>query len=258
LKIAIVGPGLIGHSVALAARRADPGVDVVEIVRGEPRDGLAGASIIVLATPVDAILGSLQYFCDAFPDAVVLDTGSTKRRIVSVARAAHLANFVGGHPMAGGAVSGPEGARADLFDDKVWFLVPADATAVAVDGARRFVERLGARAVLFDDDGAEHDRIMAAVSHLPQLVASALMAIAGDAVGESGLGWAGSGLRDTTRLAASPASMWQSIFASNQAELRPVLLKMAQALSGMADRLDDADTVQRLFEVANGYRRHLD
>ena len=123
--------------------------------------------------------------------------------------------------------------------------------------AREFVERLGATPVVFDDDGSEHDRVMAAVSHLPQVVASALMAVVGDAAGESGLRWAGSGLRDSTRLADSSASMWESIFASNQAELRPLLLTMADALRGMADHLDDPATVRRLFEVAHRHRRQL-
>jgi prephenate dehydrogenase len=257
LKIAIIGPGLIGRSVALAARRAQPDLEVVEVDRGEPVDRVSGASIVVLATPVDVILDSLRYFAEAFPDAIVLDTGSTKRSIVAVARGAGASNFVGGHPMAGAATAGPSHARADLFDDKPWFLVRGSAAAAAVDTAMHFVQRLGAAPVIFDDDGTEHDRVMAAVSHLPQLVASALMAVVGDAAGASGLRWAGTGLRDTTRLADSSASMWESIFASNETELRPLLLTMAEALRRMADHLDDADTVRRLFDVANHHRKQL-
>ena len=219
---------------------------------------VAGASLIVLATPVDVILDRLQYFAEAFPRATVLDTGSTKRAIVVTARNAGLRNFVGGHPMAGAATSGPNGARQDLFDGTTWFLVRGSASDSALDHARGFVTALGATPVVFDDDGREHDRVMAAVSHLPQLVASTLMAVVGDAVGRRGLQWAGSGLRDTTRLAASSAAVWESILASNETELRPLLVLMADALRGMADRLDDMETVRRLFEVANHHRSHLD
>jgi len=258
VKIAIVGPGLIGRSVALAARRAQTQNEIVEVDRDDSIDALAGAAVIVLATPVDVILERLRNVSEAFPDAVVLDTGSTKNAIVARAREARLGNFVGGHPMAGAASTGPDGARADLFDGKTWFLVPGAATQAAAAVARDFVRSLGATPVLFDDDGGEHDRVMAAVSHLPQVVASALMAVVGDAVGKPGLQCAGSGLRDMTRLAASRASVWESVLASNQAQLRPLLLTLADALRGMADRLDDTETVRRLFEVAAHHRRQLD
>ena len=258
MRVAIIGPGLIGRSVALAVRRAQRDAEIVEVDRDDSIESVVGASVIVLAAPVDVILVKVRYFAEAFPDAVILDTGSTKRLIVRAARDARLTNVVGGHPMAGGATSGSEAARADLFDDKIWFLVRGNAAATVFDEARRFVESLGARPHVFDDDGTEHDRVIAAVSHLPQVVASALMAIAGDAVGAQGLQWAGSGLKDTTRLASSSATVWESILASNQNELRPLLLAMADALRGMADRLDDPDTVRRLFEVANRYRARLD
>ena len=258
MKVAIIGPGLIGRSVALAGRRAQPNAEVVEVDRGDSVDPVVGASVIVLAAPVDVILDRVQYFAEAFPDALILDTGSTKRLIVRAARDARLTNVVGGHPMAGGATSGPDAARADLFDDKIWFLVRGNAAATVFDEARRFVESLGAHPHVFDDDGTEHDRLIAAVSHLPQIVASALMAVAGDAVGAGGLQWAGRGLKDTTRLASSSATVWESILASNQDELRPLLLTMADALRGVADRLDDRDTVRRLFEVANRYRARFD
>ncbi len=257
MKIAIVGPGLIGRSIALAARRAQPDLEIVEVDRDEPLDAVSGSSIVVLATPVDVIRDTLRYFCEAFPEALVLDTGSTKRAIVAAARDARLTNFVASHPMAGAAAAGAANARVDLFDHATWFLVRGAADPTSVEAARRFVARLGATPMIFEDDGTEHDRMMAAVSHLPQLVASVLMAVAGDAAGESGLQWAGRGLRDTTRLAGSRASVWQSIFASNEAELRPLLRTMADALSRMADRLDDPQTVSRLFEVANRYRDQL-
>jgi prephenate dehydrogenase len=252
--VAIVGCGLIGTSIGLALRRAAPDIQLIEIDRGDPLDTIADADFVVLATPVDAIIAIIRDQGRHFGDAVIIDTGSTKRSIVSVARAAGLTNFVGSHPMAGAASSGPAGARADMFDDKAWFLVPHGAAPRALERARAFVTSLGARPVVFDDDGSEHDRVMAAVSHLPQVVASALMAVVGDAAGEEGLQWAGRGLRDTTRLAASSASMWESILASNAQELRPLLLELAEDLRSTAEHLDDASVVRSLFERSARYR----
>jgi prephenate dehydrogenase len=125
-----------------------------------------------------------------------------------------------------------------------------------VDTAQAFVSLLGARPVVLDDDGREHDRVMAAVSHLPQAVVSVLMTVSAAAAGER-LAWAGSGLRDTTRLAAADADVWQSIFAGNAEELRPLLLEMSSALRRLADELDDADAIRNLFAKARQSRATL-
>jgi prephenate dehydrogenase len=256
--VGIVGRGLIGTSIGLALRRAAPDIHLIEIDRGDPLDTVASAEIVLLAAPVDAIIDILRHHGQHFGQAVITDTGSTKRSIVAAARAAGLTNFVGGHPMAGAASSGPADARADMFDDKPWFLVPHGAAPGALQRAQTFITSLGATPVVFEDDGQEHDRVMAAVSHLPQVVASALMALVGDAAGESGLQWAGGGLRDTTRLAASTASMWESILASNASELRPLLLKLAEDLRSSAEHLDDGLFVRSLFETGARYRRLVD
>ncbi len=257
MKLAVVGPGLIGTSVALASRRAWPDVRLIEIDRGQSLEGAHGAEIVVLATPVDVIIDIVTQHARYFGDAVILDTGSTKRAIVAAAREAGLANFVGGHPMAGAASSGARDARPDLFDGKPWFLVPHGASAQALARAQTFVESLGATAVVFQDDGTEHDRVMAAVSHLPQVVASALMAVVGEAAGETGLRWAGGGLHDTTRLAASPASMWESVLATNTTELQPLLTRLSDDLETLAGRLHDRDAIRRLFETASHYRQFV-
>jgi prephenate dehydrogenase len=256
MKLAIIGPGLVGHSVALAARRAEPDVSITEIDRGDSLDPARAADLIVLATPVDVILDLITHHAEMFGAAVTIDTGSTKRVIVLAARAAGLDRFVGGHPMAGAATSGPSAARADLFEHKPWFLVPYGAAPGAVDTAQAFVSLLGARPVVLDDDGREHDRVMAAVSHLPQAVVSVLMTVSAAAAGER-LAWAGSGLRDTTRLAAADADVWQSIFAGNAEELRPLLLEMSSALRRLADELDDADAIRNLFAKARQSRATL-
>jgi prephenate dehydrogenase len=253
MKLAIIGPGLIGRSVALAARRAEPDTHVIEIDRGESLDAARGADLIVLATPVNVILDVIRTHHDILRSSITVDTGSTKRAIVSAARGAGLDTFVGGHPMAGAVTSGPEGARADLFVDRPWFLVPYAATATARHGAQAFVQRIGAQPIVLDDDGAEHDRVMAAVSHLPQVVAAALMVVAADAAGAR-LAWAGNGLRDTTRLAQSNSTVWQSILDSNADELKPLLRILSQQLSELADQLGDGRSVSHLLDKANSAR----
>jgi prephenate dehydrogenase len=257
MKLAIIGPGLIGHSIALATRRADPGAHVVEIERGDSVEAARHADVIVLATPVNVIHEFIVQHADSLGTAVTLDTGSVKRSIVHAARTHGLDRFVGGHPMAGAATSGPAAARADLFDGKPWFLVPHRAAPDALAVAQAFVTSLRARPVVLDDDGREHDRVMAAVSHLPQAVASALMTVVAASAGER-LDWAGSGLRDTTRLAAADTSVWESILADNAEHLRPLLMELAPALMQLADRLDDGDAVRLLFAKAREARARLE
>jgi prephenate dehydrogenase len=184
------------------------------------------------------------------PQALVLDTGSTKRAVMAAAAAANLKQFVGGHPMAGGTTPGPSEARADLFDGRAWFLANPDAPD-AVRRAVKFVEALGARPVVLSDRGDEHDRLMAAVSHLPQVVASALMVTVARAVGVDNLQWAGKGLRDTTRLAGSDAAMWESVLATNSQELKPLLRILAAELVNISDQLGDREAVRKLFDEAS-------
>ena len=247
--LAIVGPGLIGTSVALAAKRRWPELQVRTVDKGDSLSGIGNALVIVLSAPVNAILKAIpQLPLVIQPSALVIDTGSTKREIMAAAAAAKIRHFVGGHPMAGG--TSVADARADLFDGRAWFLANPDAPD-AVSRAARFVEALGAKAVVLNDHGEEHDRLMAAVSHLPQVTATMLMTIVARAIGPDNLQWAGTGLRDTTRLAASQAEVWQSVLATNSHELRPLLKFLASELASFADRLEDGDAVKKLFDEAN-------
>ena len=257
LKVAVIGMGLIGTSVSLAARRAWPDVDLIEIDRGQPIEPAFAADTIVLAAPVDDIIEILRTHGPRFSGSLVTDVGSTKQAIVAAARELGMANFVGGHPMAGAASSGPGEARADLFDRKPWFLFAGTAAERAVAQARQFVEALGADPVVLDDDGREHDQVMAAVSHLPQIVASALMAVVGEATAARGLEWAGAGLRDTTRLAAGAAGTWESILSTNKAQIQPLLTTLAGRLHVLAGQLDDPQAIRTLFAAANEHRRRL-
>ena len=253
--LAIVGPGLIGTSVALAARRRWPDLQVRTIDKGQPLSAIGDALVIVLAAPVDAILETIPNLAAVVaPQALVIDTGSTKHAIMKAAAAARLGNFVGGHPMAGG--TGIEDARADLFDGRPWYLTNPDSPD-AVGRASQFVEALGATPVILPDRGEEHDRLMAAVSHLPQVTSTLLMAIVARAVGADNLRWAGSGLRDTTRLASSQAQTWQSVLSSNRHELKPLMVNLASELASFAERLDDPAAVRELFDEANRAKSSL-
>lgn len=253
--LAIVGPGLIGTSVKLAAKRRWPELDVRTIDKGQSLSGIGNALVVVLAAPVDVILDAIPKLPLVIqPHALVIDTGSTKQAIMTAAAKAQIRHFVGGHPMAGG--TGTADARAELFDGHPWFLTNP-AAPDAVNRAAKFVEALGGRPVVLSDRGEDHDRLMAAVSHLPQVTATALMAIVSRAVGNDNLQWAGAGLRDTTRLASSQAATWQSILASNKAELKPLLKYLASELSTIADRLDDPAAVKKLFDEANQAKSRL-
>ncbi len=231
-RIAIVGVGLIGGSIGLALRRHAPGVRIVGVDRGPVLRvarrrgaihegtsslgrGLAGADLVVLALPVDAIVDTLPLLGRlAAPAAAITDVGGTKEAIVASARRAGLGpRFVGGHPMAGSERSGVRHANASLFAGAPWILCPASSRA------RRFVrpvaflvERLGARPVLLP--ARSHDRAMARLSHLPQLISVALVNTAASAAGQMHL--SGPAFRQMGRLAASSPALWAPIFRTNR------------------------------------------
>ncbi|MCC7031730.1 MAG: prephenate dehydrogenase/arogenate dehydrogenase family protein [Acidobacteria bacterium] len=253
-RLAIVGDGLIGRSVRLAYTRRVPGAEVASFDRGDDLAGLAEATTVVLAAPVDVLLDLVPRLATLAPAAALItDTGSTKHAIAAAARQAGLTRFVPGHPMAGGTRSGPAGARADLFDGRPWFLVTGSADTAAVARARALVSRLGGVPIEMTDDGEAHDRLVAAISHLPQLVATTLLARVGETVGADGLRHGGAGLRDTTRLAASQASMWAPILDTNAAALAPLLRALARDLEATADGLTDRAHVDALFARAHRF-----
>jgi len=186
--------------------------------------------------------------------AVVTDTGSTKRAIVEAARALPPRfTFVGGHPLGGAARGGLEHARTDLFSGRPWLLTPTgDDTGEAVEKLSFFVRALGAEPKVVSV--AAHDRLLAYLSHLPQLTASALMQVVGEAVGEDGLGLAGRGLVDTTRLASSPAEIWKDIAATNADELGPALDALIALLQDLRRDLPVGERLTEIFSTAAGWR----
>lgn len=265
-SLLVVGAGLLGTSVALAARRRWPGVRLTAIdtvpCRHAPFDAhltpdapLPPFDLAVLAVPVNAYAAWLRRFARETPGRAVTDVGSVKRRPHMEAAAAGLTTFVGGHPMAGGSRPGPEHASAALFEGRPWFLTAGGAPPHAVALARTLAEGCGARVV--DTDPGSHDTTVAAVSHLPQAVASVLMTVVADAADDAALATAAGGLRDATRIAESPAGMWQPVFAANADRIAPLVREAAARLTALADRLDDAEAVRALFAAANAGRRRL-
>lgn len=275
-RIAIVGVGLIGGSIALAVKRKWPAVEVIGVDRaavldtaqrlhvvdrgGETLESVDGAELVVLAAPVLQNASALQELPRHIERAVVTDVGSTKRSILEVARALPPELiFVGGHPLAGAAAGGVEAARPDLFVDRPWLLTPgASSTGEAIDALSRFVA--GFKAVPRTIGAAEHDHLLAYLSHLPQLTVTALMHVVGHHVGEDGLPLAGRGLHDTTRLASSPASPWRDIVASNGDNIATAIDDLIAALQqlkagahpdGMAD-------LERMFMSAGRWKGVLE
>jgi prephenate dehydrogenase len=273
-RIGIVGLGLIGGSIALAARQIWPGSlvigvdnkDVLETamrlhaidVAADDLIVLAEADVVILAAPVRqnlALVGELDEHVRQ--PAVVTDTGSTKRAIVEAAR--HLPprfTFVGGHPLGGAAASGLDHARPDLFKGRPWLFTPAgDAAGDALDRLLAFASALGA--VPRVTTAEAHDRLMAFLSHLPQLTASALMQVVGDAVGNEGLALAGRGLVDTTRLASSPPDIWKDIAATNADAIGVALDTLVELLRDLRHDLTAGDRLEDVFVAAARWREKL-
>jgi prephenate dehydrogenase len=275
-KIGIVGLGLIGGSIALRARELWPSALVIAVdnkdvleeamrrhaidVAADDLIVLAEADIVILAAPVKQNIALLADLDDSVQvPAIVTDTGSTKRAILGAAAALPLRfTFIGGHPLAGAAQGGLEHARPDLFEGRPWLLTPAahsDQISAALDRLSQFVRALGAQPRILDPHG--HDRMLAFLSHLPQLTASALMQVVGDAVGEDGLALAGRGLADTTRLASSPPEIWQDIAATNADEIAPALDALIAVLSELRRDLQEGDRLHDVFVEASRWRSTL-
>jgi prephenate dehydrogenase len=272
-KIGIVGLGLIGGSIALAAREIWPtalviGVDhkdvletamrlhAIDVAADDPIV-LAEVDLVILAAPVKTNIELLSELDDHVRQpAVVTDTGSTKRAVVEAARALPARfTFIGGHPLGGGAKGGLENARPDLFKGRPWLLTPTGERGEAFEKLSAFVRALGAEPRALD--AASHDRVLAYLSHLPQLTASALMQVVGDAVGHDGLALAGRGLADTTRLASSPAEIWRDIAATNADEIGPALDVLIAMLQDLRRDLPRGDRLAEVFGGAETWRRAL-
>ncbi|PAP76820.1 prephenate dehydrogenase/arogenate dehydrogenase family protein [Rubrivirga marina] len=275
--VAIVGTGLIGASLGLALRRRAPETAVLgadadaahaaEALRlgaltgtGSTAEVLASADLAVLATPLDALPALMELAAaHVRPGALVTDVGSVKGAVLDAARVLpQTVRFVGGHPMAGAAVGGPEHADPLLFENAVWALCPSPGLGDLAESAPEalwMVETAGARPVVLDAD--RHDLVAATISHLPQLLAVALVETAAE-TGADALGLAAGGFRDMTRIAGSPFSMWGPILRDNRTAVADVLASFGDRVGALRRSiLDDPTALASAFEHAGQTRAAL-
>lgn len=268
-RLALVGTGLIGASVGLAAKRAGieqiAGFDedrqalagalerrAVDVASDELGDAVADAELVLVATPVRTVPELVLTLSDlAGEQCTITDVGSTKGRIC--AELASVPNFVGGHPLSGSEESGPEHASTELFDGATWFLTPL--TGTDPDRLRcvsEFVGTLGAMSLEIEPD--EHDRLVALVSHLPHALANLLVVQAGESrIGDQDpLALAGVSFRDLTRVAGANPRVWTDIFLDNAEALAAALAEYR----GRSEELEaalharDRDAILRSIELA--------
>jgi prephenate dehydrogenase len=265
-QLTIIGTGLIGGSFALALKEHGfagrvVGCDKEEVLAkakkmkaidagiADPFRAVAGSDVVVLAAPVGQIMDLIERIGPRLePQARMTDVGSTKVEILARARSVFGTSaslrFLGGHPMAGWEHSGIEHADADLFQDAPWLFTPqVGQKAEAGLGGEflKLVERVGAKPVLLDAE--RHDRLCAWVSHLPQMLATALAAALEDEFGDDAQlkSVAGRALNDMTRLATSPYAMWRDIALTNSANIEGSLLKLEQKLAHIRENLRTAE-----------------
>jgi prephenate dehydrogenase len=256
--ITIAGVGLIGGSFALALRQAgfegkiigvsSPATIKAALARGAIDEALplseaaAESDVIYLAQPIERILETLRVVDSAVrPGTLITDAGSTKRAIADCAREnIQRGRFVGGHPMAGKEVRGVAAADGDLFRTRPYVLTAADPEL------EQWIEKIGARLVKLDP--AEHDRLVALVSHLPQLLSTALASLIADHPEAAQV--AGPAAADLTRLARSPYDIWRDIFSTNAAEIDGVLAQAIARLQTLRENLLSQPDMQATFEKA--------
>jgi len=258
MKIAVLGVGLIGGSIGLAARRRleaevigsgrNPArlaraVELGAIDRGADSvaEACAEADLIFCAGPVAVLPQQAREALDAAgPDAVVTDVGSTKGELVEAVGGDE--RFIGGHPLAGAETAGVENAREDLFEGARWYLTPTErSSGLLYDRLQRAVSALGARPQAIDPQG--HDRLMATVSHLPHVLANVLAAEAADSLTQDTerLPDVGPSFRDGTRVAGSNPAIWADIFASNREAVAASVDSVGERLRQAAELIRAGD-----------------
>lgn len=254
-KIAVLGVGLIGGSIGLAARRRlqaevvgcgrspaklERAVELGAIDRAtaSPAEACEGADVVFCCAPVAVLpVQAREALAACGPDAVVTDVGSTKGELV--AAVGDDERFIGGHPLAGAETAGVENAREDLFEGARWYLTPTErSSGLHYDRLQRAISGLGARPQAIDP--AAHDRLMATVSHLPHVLANVLAGEAAESLTRDSerLPDVGPSFRDATRVAGSNPAIWADIFASNREAV-------ADCVDAVAGRLREASELIR-------------
>jgi len=278
-RVAIVGTGLIGTSIAMAAARAGCTVRGWDIdpdvaARAAARSGITacttvqqaviGTDLVIVCTPIGAVARSVAAALRAAPDPVVADAASIKEHVVAEVRATadpqDLPRYVPSHPLGGSERSGPEHASASVVDGIVWAVTPTEEVAPeSVERLERWIGRIGAQPVRLSPE--RHDRLVAFASHLPQVASTSLMGLA--AAEEAGepeiLLLAAGGFRDLTRLAASNPSLWSEILVANRHRVASAIDLYVARLVAIRDEVLDgrgAD-VERTFDEAKRARLTL-
>ena len=278
-QVTIIGTGLIGGSLGLALKKRRLvsrviGCDRAPVLerakdRGaidagtsNPVDAVRGSDLVVLAMPVLAILDHIDRLGPALPSrTLVTDVGSTKLEVAMRASKSFGKSagqrFLGGHPMAGKEQAGVDFADADLFEGAAWLFTPLPRQNVHSGLSGEFlhcVEKLGAKVALLDP--AVHDRFCAWISHLPQMISTAVAATLVDEFGADAplLDIGGRALRELTRISGSPYSMWRDIAITNKANLGDALLKIEQRLAHIRENLGTKQLAEE-FERAHQLRK---
>ncbi|MCE5231272.1 prephenate dehydrogenase/arogenate dehydrogenase family protein [bacterium] len=282
-KLVIYGVGLLGGSLGMALRRRAMAAEIVGLGRSQERlerarqfgaidrgstraaEALEGADAVILAVPPRQIRERLAEIGPHLaPGTFLTDVGSVKARIVEEARRAIPPGvlYIGSHPMAGSEKAGVEYSRGDFYEGCACILTPDDSTdpqALAI--ARSFWEALGARVI--EMDPARHDRLLAGISHLPHLLASALMqslARSSDLTADEVAAISGQGLKDMTRIAAADPEIWRQIFSENSDAVLAWLDDLEKVLNEWRHALtkNDGKTIEALFTEGSDARRKLE
>jgi prephenate dehydrogenase len=278
-QITIIGTGLIGGSFALALRKRKFAGRIVGCDRegildrarkcgaidngfSDPGDAVRGSQLVVLATPVLAIIDMIQRIGPSLsPNALLTDVGSTKlavaQRAVKVFGKSAGKRFLGGHPMAGKELSGVDYADAELFHNAAWFLTPLPGQSLNEGLFAEYagwIDQIGARIAILPP--AEHDRLCAWISHLPQMISTALAAALVEEFGEDAplLAAGGRALQEMTRISASPYSMWRDVAISNKGNLEEALFRLEQRLAHIRENLCTRQLAAE-FEQAHELRK---
>jgi prephenate dehydrogenase len=282
-RIAIVGVGLIGGSIGLALRSRGLAEEVIGVGRRPASldkakergavdwtttnlvSGVEDADFVVIATPVGTIVDTVRAVAAAAPRATITDAGSTKAEICRQLREPppleHMVpgeidrpgpgfpRFIGSHPLAGDHRTGPEHARAGLFEGRTVVVTPEDHTPPGlVERVKEFWESLGAEVALLSPE--EHDRALAATSHLPHLIAAALAS----STPEEWLQLAATGWGDTTRIAAGDPQLWTQIFSQNRAAVIDALRRFEHRLAAFDEAISSGDVAALTTELTEAKR----
>ena len=281
-RVALIGIGLIGSSLARVLRRDSPGTAIVACARraetlatvrrleiadettDDPAAAVAGADLVVVATPLSAYAEVGRRFAPALSQgAIVTDVGSVKEAVIRelaplIPEGVH---FVPGHPVAGTEHSGPEAGFAELFHDRWCILTPPPGTAPeAVAKVTRLWESAGMRVTTMAAD--HHDKVLAVTSHLPHLIAYTIVGTATDLADDlrsEVIAFSAGGFRDFTRIAASDPVMWRDIFLNNREAVLEILQRFNEDLTALqrAIRWGEGDKLQDLFTRTRAIRRSI-